>query len=372
LQELFCVGKGAGSGYTEDDVKAAARVLTGWYIISREKINGVDTNVIPRKAFNATNHDTGDKQFSAFYGNTVIKSGTTNDESNATNEINQMIDMIFKTDEVSKYICRRLWNYFVYYDITAEIEAEVIEPLAEIFRLNVDKADQLKTVLKALFSSEYFFKQEHRGCMIKSPTDFNVGMIRQFEYPLPDASKLEAQYYMWNLIRNNVLNSGQDINDPPNVAGWPAYYQTPSYHEIWVDTSTYPARKSAYENTSKNTYALTNKDKVYDGVNSPSYGFSTKMNFVEFVKKFDNPSDPNALINEAAEMLLGVPLSQTVKDQLKTNYLLLGQSSDYYWTDAYDVYLANPNTNDPESRRVPTMLQDLFLYLMSSAEYHLC
>ncbi len=372
LQELFCVGKGPGSGYTEDDVKAAARVLTGWYIISREKINGVDTNVIPRKAFNPANHDTGDKQFSAFYGNTVIKSGTPNDESNANAEINQMIEMIFNTDEPSRYICRRLWNYFVYYDITPEIEAEVIEPLAEIFRQYKNDPDQIQYVLKALFSSEYFFKQEHRGCMIKSPTDFNVGMIRQFEYPLPDASKLEAQYYMWNLIRSNVLNSGQDINDPPNVAGWPAYYQTPSFHEIWVDTSTYPARKTAYENTSKNTYALTNKDKVYDGVNSPSYGFTTKMNFVEFVKKFENPSDPNALINEAAELLLGAPLSQAVKDQLKTNYLLLGQSSDYYWTDAYDVYLANPNTNDPESRRVPTMLQDLFIYLMSSAEYHLC
>ena len=30
LQELFCVGKGPGSGYTESDVQTAARVLTGW------------------------------------------------------------------------------------------------------------------------------------------------------------------------------------------------------------------------------------------------------------------------------------------------------------------------------------------------------
>lgn len=32
LQELFTVGKGPGSHYTEDDVKAAARVLTGYYV----------------------------------------------------------------------------------------------------------------------------------------------------------------------------------------------------------------------------------------------------------------------------------------------------------------------------------------------------
>lgn len=37
LQELFCIGKGPGSGYTEDDVKAAAKVLTGWYVIYSEK-----------------------------------------------------------------------------------------------------------------------------------------------------------------------------------------------------------------------------------------------------------------------------------------------------------------------------------------------
>ncbi|MGL1395400.1 DUF1800 family protein, partial [Vibrio parahaemolyticus] len=30
LQELFCCGKGPGSQYTESDVKAAAKVLTGW------------------------------------------------------------------------------------------------------------------------------------------------------------------------------------------------------------------------------------------------------------------------------------------------------------------------------------------------------
>ncbi|MBK6354878.1 MAG: DUF1800 family protein [Saprospiraceae bacterium] len=30
------MGKGPGSGYTEDDVKAAAKVLTGWSLITQE------------------------------------------------------------------------------------------------------------------------------------------------------------------------------------------------------------------------------------------------------------------------------------------------------------------------------------------------
>ena len=29
----------------------------------------------------------------------------------------------------------------------------------------------------------------------------------------------------------------QDIGDPPNVAGWPAYYQVPMFYEIWINSS---------------------------------------------------------------------------------------------------------------------------------------
>jgi uncharacterized protein (DUF1800 family) len=380
LQELFCVGKGPNSAYTEDDVKAAAKVLTGWYVLYSEKINNVTTNIIPKRAFNKNNHDLSTKKFSAFYNNHQISPDltitdptpfTTIEEKRAFIETDQMIEMIFATEEVSKYICRRLWNYFVYYEITPEIESEVIEPLAEIFRQYVDHPDQMKIVLKALFGCELFYRAEHRGCMIKSPTDFHVGMMRQFEFPLADASKLEAQYYMWGIIRTYNVNAGQDINDPPDVAGWPAYYQTPSFHEIWIDTSTYPARQGAYNAIAKSNFAL-NKNNTFGGTSSPSYGFTTRVNFIEFVKKFDNPSDPNDLINEATTMMLGFPVSKSVKDALKSNYLLLGQTEDYYWTDAWDTYIANPSTTDPEAKRVPTMLQDLFTYLLSSAEYHLC
>lgn len=384
LQELFCIGKGPGSGYTEEDVKAAAKVLTGWYVIYNEKIGTVTNNLIPTKAFNKDKHDLNPKTFSAFYKNTVIKTDLTItdptpfktiEERRAFDEIEQLINMIFATDELSKYICRRLWNYFVYYEITPEIEAEVIEPLAELFRQYVDHPDQMQFVLKALFGSEYFFKSEHRGCMIKSPADFHIGMARTFDFPIPrqsadpskDYTNLEAQYYMWNIFRTYNVNAGQDVNDPPNVAGWAAYYQTPSFHEIWIDTATYPYRKGAYEAIGRSNFTL-KVANTYDGKS----GFLNKMNFVDFVKQFDNPSDPNELIREAVELMFGPPLSQSTKDQLKTNYLLLGQSTDYYWTDAWDVYIANPSTTDPESKKVPQMLQDLFVYLMSAAEFHIC
>ena len=56
-----------------------------------------------------------------------------------------------------------------------------------------------------------------------------------------------------------------------------------------------------------------------------------------------------------------VSISDAVKSQIKTTYLLLGQSSDYYWTDAYQIFIGDPSTSDPEAKQSASMLQDLFI-----------
>ncbi|HEX8461100.1 MAG TPA: DUF1800 family protein, partial [Segetibacter sp.] len=124
LQELFCCGKGPGSLYTESDVKAAAKVLTGWR----------NNPATISSYFTASRHDTTNKQFSAFYNNTVItgRTGATAGDL----ELDALLTMVFNAQEVSKYICRRLYRWFVYYDIDSSVETNVIEPLAVIFRNN--------------------------------------------------------------------------------------------------------------------------------------------------------------------------------------------------------------------------------------------
>ena len=65
LQELFTIGKDGVTGmapYTEDDVKKAAKVLTGW------RINGTTF----ASYFDATRHENTAKTFSSFYNNTTI------------------------------------------------------------------------------------------------------------------------------------------------------------------------------------------------------------------------------------------------------------------------------------------------------------
>src|SRR5207244_2157509 len=118
---LFTVGKGPGSGYTEADVKAAAKVLTGYTV----------NTTTATSTFDSTRHDTTNKQFSAFYNNTVITGQT---GANGQNELDDLVNMIFATNEVAMYICRRIYRFFVYGDIDSTIEANVITPLAAIFR----------------------------------------------------------------------------------------------------------------------------------------------------------------------------------------------------------------------------------------------
>ena len=159
LQELFCIGKGKNSGYTEDDVKAAARVLTGW---------SLDFDTLETK-FYPFLHDDRDKQFSAFYGNTTVKGRSFN---SGKDEIDDMLDMIFDTNEVALFLCRKVYTYFVYSEIDDFTEQNIIVPLAEIFR---SSNYEIKPVLDSLFKSEHFFDAMNIGALIKSPIDMNVG-----------------------------------------------------------------------------------------------------------------------------------------------------------------------------------------------------
>ncbi|MBU6324581.1 MAG: DUF1800 family protein, partial [Bacteroidetes bacterium] len=229
LQELFTLGKGPDSKYTEDDVKAAARVLTGW------RINRAGNP--PNVYFDVTRHDTTNKQFSSFFGNKVITGRSTS--TAGEDELTDLLDMIFGQTEVAKYVCRRLYKYFVYYELTPEVETNVITPLADIFRNN---NYDIRPVLSALLKSEHFFDPLNRACYIKSPMDHLVGYSREWNLVYPGASNPEMQYSMWNTLRGFGQILGQDLGDPPNVAGWPAYYQSPQFYELWINSDSYPKR----------------------------------------------------------------------------------------------------------------------------------
>jgi len=344
LLELFTIGKGDDGTeiyYTEDDVRAAARVLTGW--IHRGRLS----NRFPISVeFRTNRHDPTPKQFSSHFNNRVIT-------DNGADEYKDLIGMIFEQPETARFICRKLYRWFVYYEIDENVESQVIAPMANILRFS---NFEIKPALRALLGSEHFFDAVNQGCVIKNPLEFTVGIHRQFEIEFPEYPNILPQYLHWYRLHSETTNQLQEYLNPPDVAGWPAYYQLPRYHTYWISSVTLPARQ--------NTVSLYNKDQGYR-----SSGFQTLIQPLTLLNEVSDPLDPNVLISEWAELLFPQALEQSQLDFLKE--VLIPGLPDYEWTLEYRSYLRD--TADQELKAsVLSKLRALLDTMMSLAEFHLC
>lgn len=340
LQELFCIGKGPEARFTEDDVKAAARVLTGW-----------KTDYLKPKTFFAPwAHDTQDKQFSSFYTNKVIKgrSGEAGRE-----ELDELIDMIVTHPETALFVCRKLYRFFVYPEISDWTEINIIQPLAEIFTKN---NFEILPVLKALLGSNHFFDPLLHLAMIKSPLDYSIGFNRHFNMQFPESptaykAKFQAQTVMYYFLTSFQL----DIGDPPNVSGWPAYYQFPQYDKSWISTHTIHQRGIHSDMLVWYGYQMAN------GV--------ANIDWIAYTDTFNQPENPTALIDEVLARLYDVPVDPEVKKHLKS-ILLSGQINEYYWTGAWLELKAKPN--DAMVRNtVEVRLKIFYQFILQMDEYQI-
>jgi uncharacterized protein (DUF1800 family) len=339
LMELFTLGKSAETQYTEDDVKAAAKVLTGWSI----NLSTFDS------FFNVTKHDTGNKTFSAFYNNATITGQT---GANGALETDELINMIFtKEDIIARYIVRKLYRYFVYYVIDSNIENNVIIPLANLFKQNWE----LKPVVTALLKSEHFYDDKNIGCMIKNPLDALGNFIKVFNIQMP-TDTIQKEYLSHLNLFNAAVAMGMNYGNPPNVSGWPAYYQAPQFHQLWLNSDTLPKR------------IMYSVAAMATGINYP--GGKLQADLLEFAKQFPNPEDPNKLIQDCIDLLYAMDISSTKKTELKTATLLFGLPQDFYWTNAWNDYINDPN--DAGKKNIANSGITLMLkYLLDLAENQL-
>lgn len=336
LQELFGVGKGPDSKYTESDVKEAARVLTGLSINWQAQ----------QFAFYESLHDTGDKQFSPFYNNKVIKGRTGND---GLKELDELVDMILATDECARFICRKIYKFFVNYDINADVERDIIIPLANLYRSN---GYNLKPVLEKLFNSEHFFELTIISAYIKTPLDLMVGFCRESGVEQPGPDPIEKRYKFWLDLYYATGIQNQFLGDPPNVAGWPAFYQSPLFYETWINSDTYPKR-----------------------VTYPIYflygGFSGSFDTLRFAAQYASVSDPVQFVADLCTSIYTMDVSQPAQDSMRVQILQGGLPSESYWTSAWNTYLQDPG-NATSKAVVVNRINQLLSYLIQSPQYQLC
>lgn len=351
LMELFTLGKVPTQNYTEADVIAASKVLSGW------RVANFNAAYPFTPAFNATYHNQTNKLFSLNFSNTTINNQT---GVNGANEFDIFFDMLFTQQQttISRYICRRLYRFFIYYDIDANVEANVIVPLAAFL---VSSNWDMAPVVSKLFKSEHFFDVVNRGVMIKSPVDFIAGTLRTLNInttPAVGTSQLANQYTVWNYFQNYALNNlEQGLGLVPNVSGWKAYYQSPTFYQNWI-----------------NANAIQKRASILTGfINGFTTG-STSIKFdpIAFVQQFPNATiqDPDLLIEVIVQYLFAVDLPAAYKIDTKVQTLLGGQVTNVYWTIAWNNYTGTP-TNTSFANIVKTRLNSLLTTFLQLAECQL-
>ncbi len=341
LLELFTIGKGelAGPGdyttFTEDDVVELAKSLTGWIANDRNNPTFVGGT------YRSGRHDTTTKQLSHRFANATIGNA---DE----NEYKNVVDLIFQQDEVSRFICRQLHIWFIGANIDATVEANVIEPMAQILR---DNDYVIQPALEALLSSEYFFDESHRGCMVNHPIDFLFKLVGSLDFPAP--TDIERKYNGWNYLYNQARDLDMDLYSIETVAGWKAFYQGPAYYDVWMNSVSLPLREKLV-------------DTIMGGFRRS--GFAYEYDYLDIISKFDNPTDPNDLINDLATVLFCYPISQGQLDFLKE--VLVPGLPDFEWTVEYGEHLADPD--DAQKREgVVRKLEALFGTMLKMPEIYL-
>lgn len=370
--ELFTVGKGAQIGpenytnFTEVDVKALTKALTGWGIDPTfqtiNPVTNIPTGQVKNNGTTSTQHNVTDKQFSAAFNDALIQTtGVTG--SNATiqgvyDELDDAIDMIFNSPHTAKNICRRIYRQFVYFDITDEIETDIIEPLAVILEQN---NFQITSVLEVLLTSEHFYDLDsvatddnNIGAIIKSPLDLIIGTIRLFELSIPDkTTDLENHYELYSQLLYHLENEGLNFFEPYDVAGYDAYFQEPGFQRNWI-SSNYLANRYKFA------------EFLIDGFTNSNGDLLLQLDIVQFVEtKCSNPADSVILMQELTDWMIPIQLTPERFDYFKDD-VLLDQLSAANWTIEWNNYIG---TNDDTNVRI--QLERLALAIMQSPEYQL-
>jgi len=183
LMELFTLGIGH---YTEDDVKAAARALTGWQV---DRTTGT-------ARFNPKRHDAKPKTILGRTGNF---------------DADGLADILLAQPANAEFIAARLWFRYAGNN-NAPAEAT--------------QHNDTAGMLKAILASEEF--KQTQGQLVKQPVEWLVGAHRQLKTRPSDLPN-----------QPNVLNQlGQLPLQPPSVGGWPA-------DAAWLTTSATQVRLRA-------------------------------------------------------------------------------------------------------------------------------
>lgn len=181
LMELFTLGR---DHYTEADVQAGARALTGWTVDGPRlrQTGAIGSRFVPRR------HDSGSK---TFLGQTGLLTAE------------DVVEILANHPATARTVGRLLWSRLAYPDP----EPAILDRLANVYQ---QQQRSIAAVVEAVFSSPEFYSDRAYRSQIKSPQSFVLGSIRQLQ--------LDTNY---GAILGHLRSLGHLPYTAPTVKGWP-------------------------------------------------------------------------------------------------------------------------------------------------------
>ena len=201
--------------------------------------------------------------------------------------------------------------------------------------------------------------------MIKSPLEFVFGMVKEIDlfngqlinntqvnnpdYVLPEkfTDPISWTYYFFKNFKGILGNQGVAFGSPPNVSGWPAFYQAPVYDLFWINSVSIQNKAQITNNYTQWGMWLGNSVYIY-------------MDHVGYLLSFENHDNLNALLDEMTDRLLGCPIPEQSRERIVKS--VLGSLSETYWTEAVNEYKENPTqiNRDNLTWRFKLILSQMF------------
>ncbi len=202
LMELFSLGVG---NYTEDDIRQAARALTGW-VVQRQRGAAPNQIGFGQPQFVPARFDDGTKTFLGQTGNFRAE---------------DIVGIIVQQPASSQFIVRKLFSYFVY----PNPDDKALRPFVNVYD---GSSRSVRAVVDAIFRSDIFYSPPAYRAIVRSPVEYMVSSIRA----------LGIQSQAVQVVARSaglVQDMGQIPFEPPNVAGWPG-------GQAWLNSATMFAR----------------------------------------------------------------------------------------------------------------------------------
>lgn len=272
LLELFSLGEG---NYDEVDVKNMAKVLTG---------HSINTVNLEYKFINgaATSKDW------IILGSPI-------------RSLKDVVDLLVNHPKLSELLSKKFYREYISLDLPSKNNLDYL-----IYEFYINNFE-ISSLLKATLELPEFWDKKNRLGLVKSPIDLIFGTARTLEFTGSQGHNIQNLFNYTDEIGQNILN-------PPNVAGWDGGLS-------WLDGN-----------------SIETRNQIMDKLYSPVFFNKT----IDYNKNFESSQKANLTTKQFIDEYnqnLSFKMKNVKKDQLFAETMLLEAHRRFLKSDHPEIHI---------------------------------